>query len=333
MGDKKRRPVIGVTMGDGAGIGPEIVVKALVDEAIHAICRPLVIGDARRLELAASIVGVHARIVPVESARELPDHGRAGELHVLDMKLLPDDLPFGVLSAAAGEAAYRYLERAVQLAMSGEIDAICTAPLNKEALHLAGRMYPGHTEILAALTNTRRYAMLLSGDRLNVIHVTTHIGLLDAIASITPERIAEVIRLGNGIIARKIGRSPRIAVCAINPHAGEGGLFGRGEEERLIAPAIERTSREGIDVTGPLAADTVFYRAVRGDFDLVVAMYHDQGHAPFKVLGLDAGVNVTVGLPVVRTSVDHGTAFDIAGKGIASAESMKEAIRQAVGFV
>jgi len=329
----RNRPVIGVTMGDGAGIGPEIIVGALADETIRALCRPLVIGDARRLELAASVIGAAMRIVPVESARELPDQCRNGELHVLDMRLLPEDLPFGVLSAAAGEAAYRYLERAVRLALGGEIDAICTAPLNKEALHLAGRMYPGHTEILAALTNTRRYAMLLSSDRLNVIHVTTHIGLLDAIASITPERIAEVIRLGNGIIAKKIGRPPRIAVCAINPHAGESGLFGRGEEERLIVPAIERTKSEGIDATGPLAADTVFFRAARGDFDLVVAMYHDQGHAPFKVLGLDSGVNVTVGLPVVRTSVDHGTAFDIAGKGIASAESMKEAIRQAVSFL
>src|SRR5699024_1078804 len=203
-------------------------------------------------------------------------------------------------------------------------------PLNKEALQQGGHRYPGHTEILADLTGTDDYSMMLSAPKLKVIHVTTHVGLLEAVRMIQPDRVYRVIRLAHDALSRAGIAKPRIAVCGINPHAGENGLFGNGEEEEKVVPAVEKAKEEGIDVEGPLPADTLFFRAVRGDFDIVVAMYHDQGHGPVKVLGLDAGVNITVGLPIIRTSVDHGTAFDIAGTGQADEKSMVAAIQQAV---
>ncbi len=323
-----KRPIIGITMGDAAGIGPEIIIKALADPDIYAQCRPLVVGDARMLERAGRVVDTALSVRPVAHAA---DAGFAvGTVDCIDLQLLPADLPYGAISAQAGDAAYRYIERAVALALSGEIAAICTAPINKEALHAGGHRYPGHTEILAELTGVTDFSMMLSAPGLRVIHVTTHIGLLDAIERIEPERVWRVIRLAHETLARAGMASPRIGVCGINPHAGENGLFGRGEEEIKIAPGVERAQRDGINVTGPLPADTLFYRAGRGDFDIVVAMYHDQGHGPVKVLGLDAGVNITVGLPIVRTSVDHGTAFDIAGTGRAEEASLKAALRQAI---
>ncbi len=322
------RPVIGITMGDAAGIGPEVTVKALDDTGIYARCRPLVVGDAKILERAIQLSAIDLRVAPIEDVREA---GFVyGVIDCVDLDLLPADLPYGQVSAKAGDAAYQFLARAIDLAMQGQIDAICTAPLNKEALHKGGHAYPGHTEILADLTGTRDFAMMLTAKNLRVIHVTTHMGLIDAIESITPDKVHRVIRLAHETLAKAGIRSPRIGVCGINPHAGEHGLFGRGEDETKVAPAVERARSEGIDAEGPLPADTLFFRAGRGDFDAVVAMYHDQGHAPVKVLGLESGVNITVGLPIIRTSVDHGTAFDIAGQGIADAESMKEAIRQAV---
>jgi 4-hydroxythreonine-4-phosphate dehydrogenase len=240
------------------------------------------------------------------------------------------DLAWGALSAEAGHAAYLYIEKAVELAMAGEIDAICTAPLNKAALHMAGHRYPGHTELLAELTGTPEVSMMLTAPKMRVIHVTTHIGLVDAIERIDGDLVYRTIARGHELLQRMGIADPKIGVCAINPHAGENGLFGRGEEAEKIAPGIERAREAGIDAAGPLPADTLFFRAGRGEFDLVVAMYHDQGHGPVKVLGIENGVNVTVGLPVVRTSVDHGTAFDIAGKNLADHASMLEAVRQAV---
>lgn len=322
------KPVIGITMGDGAGVGPEIIMKALRDEAVYDACVPLVIGDAALLERAGRIVGADLRVRAVSGPTEAA--GLYGVVDCLDLALLPANLPFGQISAEAGNAAFRYLEKAIRLANEGELDAICTAPLNKEALHRGGHQYPGHTEILAALTGTEDYAMMLSAPRLKVIHVTTHIGIIDAIRMIQPDRVYEVIRLADETLKKAGYAKPRIAVCGINPHAGENGLFGYGEEEEKVVPAVERARREEIEAVGPLPADTLFFRATRGDFDIVVAMYHDQGHGPIKVLGLDAGVNITVGLPIIRTSVDHGTAFDIAGKGVADAASLKEALRQAV---
>jgi 4-hydroxythreonine-4-phosphate dehydrogenase len=212
------------------------------------------------------------------------------------------------------------------------VDAICTAPLNKEALHAAGHKFPGHTELLAHLTGTPEVSMMLTAPNLRVIHVTTHIGLVDAVDKIEPGLVYRTVRRGYDTLRKAGIEQPRIAVCGINPHAGENGLFGRGEEEQKITPGLEQARVEGIDALGPLPADTVFFRAGRGDFDLVVAMYHDQGHGPIKVMGLEAGVNITVGLPVIRTSVDHGTAFDIAGTGRADERSMVEAMRQAAGL-
>lgn len=197
-------------------------------------------------------------------------------------------------------------------------------------MHKGGHKYPGHTEILADLTGTQDFSMMLSAPNLKVIHVTTHVGILDAVKMINPERVYHVIKLAHDTLQKAGISNPKIAVCGINPHAGENGLFGYGEEEEKVIPAVERAQKEGIEAVGPLPADTLFFRTVRGDFDIVVAMYHDQGHGPVKVLGLDAGVNITVGLPIIRTSVDHGTAFDIAGKGIADEKSLMEAMRQAV---
>jgi len=321
------RPSIGITMGDPAGVGPEVVMKALGHADVYDWCRPLVIGDAKRLRKAAAAarLSLAVHVVPApEQARF--EHGR---VDCIDLALVPEELPFGALSPLAGEAAYRFIERAVALAREERIDAICTAPLNKEALNAAGHRYPGHTELLAQLTGTKEVSLMLLAPNLRVIHVTTHIGLVDAIERIDAGLVERTIARGREVLRRAGFGEPRIAVCGINPHAGEGGLFGRGEEETKIVPAIEACRSRGWRVDGPLPADTLFFRALRGDFDLVVAMYHDQGHAPVKAVAFDLGVNITAGLPVLRTSVDHGTAFDIAGTGRADERSMLEALRQA----
>ena len=319
-------PIIGITMGDATGVGPEIIVKSLTHDVVYQQCRPLVIGDAGRLELANEIVKGTASIRRIKEASEA--QYQPGVIDCIDLNLIPADLPFGQLSPIAGDGAYQYIARAVQLAEAGQIDAICTAPLNKEALHAGGHKYPGHTEMLAHLTNVEEVSMMLVAPQLRVIHVTTHIGIIDAIRKIEPGLVQRTIERGNATLIKAGIAKPRIGVCGINPHAGENGLFGYGEEEEKIIPAVKLLQEQGLDVTGPLPADTLFFRAGRGDFDLVVAMYHDQGHGPVKVLGLEAGVNVTVGLDVIRTSVDHGTAFDIAGKGIADERSLLEALRQ-----
>ena len=322
------RPIIAITMGDASGIGPEIIMKALARDDVAAICRPLVVGDATRLREAGDIVrsalSVNALRAPAEAR-----YAR-GAVDCIDLGLIPAGHPFGTLSPVSGEAAYRYIERATRLVQAGEADAICTAPLSKEALHAAGHKYPGHTELLAHLTGTPEVSMMLVAPKLRVIHVTTHVGLMDAIRRIEPGLVERVITRGREPLVRAGIAEPRIGVCGINPHAGENGLFGQGEEAEKIIPAVRACQARGWAVDGPLPADTLFFRAARGDFDLVVAMYHDQGHGPVKVMGLEAGVNITVGLPVVRTSVDHGTAFDIAGKGVADEGSLVEALRQAV---
>jgi 4-phospho-D-threonate 3-dehydrogenase / 4-phospho-D-erythronate 3-dehydrogenase len=321
------RPTIAITMGDASGIGPEIIMKALGRQDVQELCRPLVVGDAERLRLAGSVVGsslkVNSLAQPTQ-ARYAP-----GEVECIDLKLIPSDHPFGRVSPVSGEGAFRYIERAVRLVEAGQADAICTAPLSKEALHAAGHKYPGHTELLAELTGTPEVSMMLVSPKLRVIHVTTHIGLIDAIARIEPGLVERVIERAQTTLVKAGIASPRIGVCGINPHAGENGLFGYGEEEQKIAPAVTACRAKGWRVEGPLPADTLFFLAARGDYDMVVAMYHDQGHGPIKVLGLESGVNITVGLPVIRTSVDHGTAFDIAGKGIADEGSLVEALRQA----
>jgi len=325
-----QKPIIAITMGDAAGVGPEIIVKCLAHPEVHEQCRPLVIGDAERLRQADRICATGLAIRSFSHAEIDRAEYRHGIIDCVDLKLIPGDLAWGKLSAQAGEAAFQYLAVAAGLAMDGKVAAICTAPLNKEALQAAGHKFPGHTELLAHLTGTPEVSMMLTTPKLKVLHVTTHIGLIDAIAKIEPGLVERTIARGHAALEKSGVANPRIGVCGINPHAGENGLFGYGEEEQKIVPAIDACRQKGWNVEGPLPADTLFYRAQRGDFDLVIAMYHDQGHGPVKVLGLESGVNVTIGLPVVRTSVDHGTAFDIAGTGKADERSLLEAISQAV---
>ncbi|MCP2033426.1 4-hydroxythreonine-4-phosphate dehydrogenase [Planomicrobium sp. HSC-17F08] len=322
------KPIIGITMGDAAGVGPEIILKSFEHDIVHESSRAFVIGDASILERAKGFTGSTKSINRISHPSEAKFDREA--IDCLDLNLLSENLPVGQVSPEAGDAAFQYLAKAISLANAKEIDAICTAPLNKEALQKGGHMYPGHTEILAELTGTKDFSMMLSAPNLKVIHVTTHVGIIDAIDMITPERVLHVIQLAHDTLTKAGIEKPKIAVCGINPHAGENGLFGYGEEEEKVIPAVEKAKAAGIDVQGPLPADTLFFRTVRGDFDIVVAMYHDQGHAPVKVLGLEAGVNITVGLPIIRTSVDHGTAFDIAGTGKADEKSLVEALRQAV---
>ncbi|MDQ0300354.1 4-hydroxythreonine-4-phosphate dehydrogenase [Salibacterium salarium] len=322
-----KQPIIAITMGDPSGVGPEIIVKSLGNKEIYTYCQPFVVGDAKILEKAIEVTKSDLTLNIITKPSEAKFS--PGVIDILNINVVSKDLAWGEISEEAGHAAYTFLEKAIALANNGDIKGVCTAPLNKEALHKAGHIYPGHTEILAELTNTKKFAMMLSAPGLKVIHVTTHIGLIDAVDKINTKREYEVIKLADDTLRTAGLSSPRIGVCGINPHAGENGLFGNGEEEEKITPAIEKAQGEGIEVQGPLPADTLFFRAKRGDFDIVVAQYHDQGHGPIKVLGLEAGVNITVGLPIIRTSVDHGTAFDIAGKNIADEQSLKEALYMA----
>jgi 4-hydroxythreonine-4-phosphate dehydrogenase len=316
-------PLIAATMGDPAGIGPEILARTFADAGFGEENHVVVVGDPKMLERAASLIDLPLRVNVVDQ----PEDARfeAGTVDVIPETELPEDLVFGELDARAGDAAFRYVERATRLAAAGRVAAIATAPLNKEAMHLAGHKYPGHTEILAELTGTRDYAMMLVTDELKVIHVSTHVSLQEAIDRARPERELAVIRLADESL-RKLGvERPRVAVAGLNPHAGENGLFGTEDAEQ-IAPAVAAAVEEGIDATGPHPPDTVMMRARTGAFDIVVVQYHDQGHIPIKLMGFDTGVNVTVGLPFFRTSVDHGTAFDIAGTGEADPASLRAAI-------
>jgi 4-hydroxythreonine-4-phosphate dehydrogenase len=316
-------PLVAVTMGDPAGIGPEIIAKTFADPGFHARNRALVVGDAGMLERAAQLLGLPLRINDIPEPEDAAFE--PGTADVLQVGELPLDLPFGELDARAGDAAFRYLERATRLASAGRVAAIATAPLNKEAMHLAGHGYPGHTEILADLTGTQDYAMMLVTDELKVIHVSTHVSLKEAIDRAQPERELAVIRLAHESMKRLGVERPRVAVAGLNPHAGENGLFGKEDLEK-IRPAVKAALDEGMDASGPWAPDTVMMRARQGHFDVVVVQYHDQGHIPIKLMGFDTGVNVTVGLPFFRTSVDHGTAFDIAGTGKADHASLEAAL-------
>ncbi len=328
MESEKKRPIVALTMGDVAGIGPEVIVKALAHKEVYEFCRPLVIGDLKVLKEVNKIVKTELQLHAVSSPTE--GEYTFGTIDCLDMNLLSAIPPFGKVNVVCGDAAFRYIEKGVALALTQEVQAICTAPINKEALQLAKHDYPGHTEILADLADTDRFAMMFCSDELNVILATVHVGLLQSIRMLEPERVFQVICLAHEAMLRKDPhKKPSIAVCGLNPHAGENGLFGEGEEEDKIMPAISRAQEDGMDVTGPLPADTAFYLARRGDYDVVVAMNHDQGLGPVKVLGIDKSVNVTVGLPFVRTSVDHGTAFNIAGMGCADETNMVRALRQA----
>ncbi|UIZ85457.1 D-threonate 4-phosphate dehydrogenase [Escherichia coli] len=320
--------IIAVTMGDPAGIGPEIIIKSL-SEAGLAGAPVVVVGCVRTLRrIMAMNITPQAELRVIQKVCDA--HFAPGVINVMDEPLAnPDALTPGVVQAVAGDLAYRCIKRATALALSGEVKAIATAPLNKEALHLGGHNYPGHTELLAHLTGSKEYAMVLYTEKLKVIHISTHISLRKFLDTFNGERVKTVIRVANHFLKRVGIERPRIAVAGVNPHAGEHGLFGT-EEIEIIAPAIEAMQAEDIDVTGPCPPDTVFMQCHEGLFDMVVAMYHDQGHIPLKLLGFYDGVNITAGLPFIRTSADHGTAFDIAWTGKAKSESMAVSIQLAM---
>lgn len=314
---------LGITMGDPSGIGPEIIVKALADMSPAERSTAAVVGNLELLKRADAVVGSKLRFntdyLNVAS-------GEVPVVHV-DSKG-SNTLKVGEISAAGGEAAYRYIERAVTLALAGEIGVIVTAPLNKGALHAAGHHFDGHTELLATLTGTKQSWMLLASEKLSALHVSTHCSLRVATERATTQRVLDTIRTGYRHYVSIGVPNPRIAVAGLNPHCGEGGIFGREEIEQ-ISGAVTAAQAEGIDARGPISGDTVFYRALRGEFDLVIAQYHDQGHIPTKLIAFDTTVNVTLGLPIRRTSVDHGTAFDIAGTGKADHTNMQSAIAYA----
>jgi 4-hydroxythreonine-4-phosphate dehydrogenase len=325
-------PILGITMGDAAGVGPEVTVMALMKPEMRAKARMVVIGDASIVADAARIVGCDLPIRTIDAIR--PDEIDDSAIWVLDLKNRPlDGLTRGKVDAVNGKAAFEYVDRAVTLALRNEIDAIVTAPLNKEAMHLGGYKYPGHTEALASLCDIGEddITMLLASPRLRVSHVSTHCSMIEAVHSVTTDRVVRVAKLTADAVAPLVSRPPKIALCGINPHAGENGLFGP-EDEREIRPAAARLQAEGIDAYGPIPGDTVFLRALKGEFDAVVAMYHDQGHIPSKLAGFDDTVNITLGLPIIRTSVDHGTAFDIAGTGKAQPVNMEVALDLAAGM-
>ena len=320
--------IIAITMGDPAGISPEIIIKSLSEGELNGI-PAVVLGLGSRLRriLAMNITPQAELLVldRVQDARFAP-----GIINVIDEPLAdPDALKPGVVQKEAGDLAWRCVKRATALALAGDVQAIATAPLNKEAMHAAGHLYPGHTELLAHLTDTRDYAMVLYTDKLKVIHVTTHIALRKFLDTLNQPRIKTVIGMADTFLRRVGYQTPRIAVAGVNPHAGENGLFG-DEEITTVAPAIQAMKAQGIDVAGPCPPDTVFLQCQEGHYDMVVAMYHDQGHIPLKLLGFYDGVNITAGLPFIRTSADHGTAFDIAWTGKAKSESMAISIKLAM---
>lgn len=321
------RPCIAITMGDPAGVGPEITARALARAEMWDVCRPLVVGDATVMTRAVALVAAPLALHPIEGVAEA--RFERGAPDVLDLRNVdPGACQAGQVSAAAGRAAVEYIERAVELAQAGQVDGIATGPINKAALQAAGVPYIGHTELLAALTGEERVTTMLATTGLRVVHVTRHLPLREVATHITRERVLETIRLTD-VGLQSLGiPCPRLAVAALNPHGGDEGLLGQ-EEIETIGPAVEAARAEGRDVHGPIPADSVFFRAIRGEFDAVVAMYHDQGHIPIKTHGFERSVTVTLGLPIVRTSVDHGTAFDIAWQGVADEESMVEAIRLA----
>jgi 4-hydroxythreonine-4-phosphate dehydrogenase len=314
-----------ITLGDVAGIGPEIIARAWPD--LLPLCRPVVIGEPLWMRRALELIGSTATVVDVKRTSECTAGPERIPLIVATDQVLAGIQP-GTISAAAGRAAYDFLCAAIDLVQAGAADGIVTAPLHKEGLRAAGLKYPGHTEILAERTGTRQFAMLLYCDGLAVAHVTLHMALRDVIGYLSQDAVLEKIRLLHNMMCRLLDRQPRLGVAALNPHASDGGLFG-DEETRIIAPAVETARAEGIEVSGPWPCDTLFVRARQGEFDGVVAMYHDQGHIALKLLGGRRAVNISAGLPIVRTSVAHGTAYDIAGKGIADAGSMVGAVRVA----
>lgn len=313
---------LGITMGDPAGIGPEISLKVLEKNKEYRECS-IIYGSISILEYYKEKLKLKdIKFNIIKNTKEFKkDYINVIQVFDIDMK----DITIGKVSGLCGEAAYKYIERAIQDALQGDIAVVITAPINKEALNKGGYHYEGHTEIFAKLTNTKKYAMLLWSEKLSVVHVSTHCSLQDACRKVTKDRVFNVIELSGKFLQQLGVKEPRIAVAGLNPHSGEAGLFGTEEIEHII-PALNQAKKDNWKVEGPIPPDTVFLKAYRKEYDVVVAMYHDQGHIPIKLLAFDEGVNVTLGLPIIRTSVDHGTAFDIAGKGIASEKSILKAL-------
>lgn len=316
---------IGITMGDAAGIGPEIILKALSDKNINQICRPVVIGDERFLRSTAKLLGLSFDLQPFVDRDRDESSGAA----IADMKNLSAEVRSGEESAETGKASGEYIEKAVELWKAGKIDAVATAPISKRALNAGGYTFPGHTEFFAALTDTNDFAMSFFAEKLRVVLLSTHLPLTAAIKKVTKQNLIDLIEFSNVQISRLLKREVRLAVAGLNPHASENGMFGTEEAEEII-PAIRHCREElAIDVSGPFSPDTIFLRGFRGEFDAVIACYHDQATIAVKSLSFGSSVNVTLGLPLIRTSVDHGTALDIAGQGIADASSMKASIKLA----
>ncbi len=325
------RPILAVTMGDAAGIGPEVIAKALAEKEIFSICRPLVVADGGVMQAAIDLVKSPLKLRPVGSASEV--EGRYGAIDILDLHNIDLAEVFtGQICPACGRAAMECISKAVRLCLDGDVDAMVTAPINKEAVTQSGYGEMGHLEYIAGLTGAKEYATMLVSGPLRVVHLTTHYSLKQACDMVTRERILARLRLTRDALRGWGYERPCIGVAALNPHGGEGGLLGREEIEE-IRPAVEDARKSGIDARGPFPADSIFNRAVKGEFDAVLAMYHDQGHIAIKMYGFEKSVSISLGLPLIRTSVDHGTAFDIAGKGIADCESLVEAIKTAVWLI
>jgi 4-hydroxythreonine-4-phosphate dehydrogenase len=324
------RPIIAITMGDAAGIGPEVIAKALAFGKVDSVCRPLVVGESSIMQAAIRLIGRPLKLRPIRSVDEV--EGQSGTVDLFDLHNIdPAAVTPGRICPACGRAAMEYVSKAVGLALNGEVGALVTAPINKEATRAAGYGEAGHLEYIARLTGAAEYATMLVSGPLRVVHLTTHYPLRQACDFVTRERILARLKLTHRSFQGWGVSHPRLAVAALNPHGGEGGLFG-SEESEEIAPAVREARALSIDARGPFPADSVFYRTIKGEFDAVLAMYHDQGHIPIKIYGFEKSVSVALGLPLIRTSVDHGTAFDIAGKGIANHESLVEAIKMAVGL-
>jgi 4-hydroxythreonine-4-phosphate dehydrogenase len=318
------KPIVAVTMGDPAGVGPEVVLKALAHPAVRKVCHPLVLGDLGVLRRAQGKQR-YPKLVPWLQGDPIAKSPYIVPVYSLSSLSSKESRP-GFPSVACGEAAYRYIYSAAELVLSLSADALATAPISKRMLRLAGHRYPGHTELLAELTHTRECRMMLLGKRLRVVLVTVHLPLINVARELTRKRVQVTLELTHVALRRYFGISrPRLAVAALNPHAGEEGIFGH-EEKQIIFPAVAEVKKRGVEARGPFAADSLFYQAARGDYDAVVCMYHDQGLIPLKLLHFFGAVAFTIGLPIIRTSVDHGTAYDIAGKDKADGSSMREAI-------
>ena len=321
------KPILAVTLGDPAGSGPELITKALREPEVRAVSRPVVVGDAAVIRAALGITRQPSAVRVIARLADAADD--AGVIDVLDLANVDlARLERGKVAAEGGRAAYESIKRAVELTLGGTADAVVTSAINKAALHAAGFHYDGHTELLAELCGGPKVTMMLVAGRLRVCHVSTHVSLAQAIARVRPERILQVVELAHAGVRQLGVAQPHIAVAGLNPHAGEGGIFG-DEEIKFIAPAIEEANRRGFRVSGPHAGDTVFFRTLQGEFDCAIAMYHDQGHVAAKMLGIWQGVNVTLGLPIIRTSVEHGTDFANAGKGTGDPRSLVQALKLA----